>query len=170
MTNRDDDALPAAARRVAAALEQAGLAARIVTHARTTRTAEAAAEACGCAVGRIVKSLVFRGARTGAPRLLLVSGQNRVDEAAAEAAIGEPLERPDANYVRSVTGYAIGGVPPLGHAQRLAAWIDEDLLTFPTVWAAAGTPTTVFETEPERLRAATGATPIRVKLRASSRP
>ncbi|MDA7946238.1 MAG: YbaK/EbsC family protein [Hyphomicrobiaceae bacterium] len=128
----------------------------------STRTAEDAAKACGCTVDRIVKSLVFQGADTGNPYLLLVSGPNRVNEKGVAAIIGEELERPDADFVRETTGYSIGGIPPLAHTTPLATYMDKDLLAFETVWAAAGTPKAVFEVDPARLRETTGAEVIDV--------
>ncbi|HXF55722.1 MAG TPA: YbaK/EbsC family protein [Hyphomicrobiaceae bacterium] len=154
--------LKPAARRFLEAARAAGLDIEIVTHPRSTRTAEEAAAACGCAVGQIVKSLVFQGQVSGAPILLLVSGANRVDEKHVASAIGETLKRPDAAYVREVTGYAIGGIPPLGHATRLTTFIDRDLLSYETVWAAAGTPDSVFCVAPAALAAATDATTVSV--------
>ena len=151
-----------ATQRVAAAAAAAGLDVEIVRHGQSTRTAEEAAAACGCAVGQIVKSLVFRGATSGQPVLLLVAGSNRVDETAVQAVIGEALVRPDARYVRDVTGYAIGGIPPLGHPTPLATWLDQDLLAHPSVWAAAGTPDSVFRVAPAALASATGARVLKV--------
>jgi prolyl-tRNA editing enzyme YbaK/EbsC (Cys-tRNA(Pro) deacylase) len=120
--------LKPASQRVAVAAAALGLDIRIVTHAQSTRTADEAAAACGCPVGAIVKSLVFQGKASGKPYLLLVSGANRVDEKAVAKLIGEPLKRPDAAYVRDLTGYAIGGIPPLGHDAQLATYFDRDLL------------------------------------------
>jgi prolyl-tRNA editing enzyme YbaK/EbsC (Cys-tRNA(Pro) deacylase) len=154
--------LKPAARRVLEAVSAAGLQIEIVTHAQSTRTAEEAAADCGCEVGQIVKSLVFQGKTSGAPILLLVSGANRVNEKGVAAAIGEPLKRPDAAYVREGTGYAIGGIPPLGHATALKTFIDRDLLQYETVWAAAGTPESVFCVAPRALATATGATVVSV--------
>jgi prolyl-tRNA editing enzyme YbaK/EbsC (Cys-tRNA(Pro) deacylase) len=151
-----------AARRFLEAAGAAGLDIEIVTHAQSTRTAEEAAAACGCTVGQIVKSLVFRGKTSGAPILLLVSGANRVNEKGVAAAIGEALNRPDAAYVREVTGYAIGGIPPLGHAMPLKTFIDRDLIRYETVWAAAGTPESVFRVAPGALAAAASATVLSV--------
>ncbi len=151
------ETLPAAAARVVAAGEALGIAVSVRQMPASTRTAEEAAAACGCGVERIVKSLVFRGRESGRPVLLLVSGANRVDGALAEAAVGEPLERPDARAVREVTGFAIGGIPPVGHASPLPVVMDEDLLAHGEVWAAAGTPRTVFPVNPEHLAAATKA-------------
>ncbi|MBK9082263.1 MAG: YbaK/EbsC family protein [Rhizobiales bacterium] len=156
-TDETGDDLPPAARRVAEAARAAGLPIAIRVMAQSTRTAQEAAAACGCDVAQIVKSLLFRGADSGRPYLLLVSGANRVDEARAAATIGEALTRPDARFVRETTGYAIGGVPPLGHAAPLAVYMDEALLGFDTVWAAAGTPLAVFAAAPRALLAATGA-------------
>lgn len=150
-------ALPAAALRVAAAAAAAGLSIDIRVMPQSTRTAQEAAAACGCAVAQIVKSLIFRGASSGKPYLLLVGGANRVDEAKAAATLGETLTRPDATYVRETTGYAIGGVPPLGHAAKMMVMIDEALLGFDRVWAAAGTPLAVFACDPRALMRATGA-------------
>jgi prolyl-tRNA editing enzyme YbaK/EbsC (Cys-tRNA(Pro) deacylase) len=154
--------LKPAAQRVQDALSACGLDTKVRHMAQTTRTAEEAAAACGCAVGQIVKSLVFRGATSGKPYLLLVSGANRVDEKAAGRRIGETLKRPDAQYVRDVTGFAIGGIPPLGHATPLATYMDEALLGYDVVWAAAGTPDAVFPVAPARLVEAAGASVIPV--------
>lgn len=144
-------ALPESAVRVAEAAHALGLDVVVVEMPASTRTAEEAAAACGCTVARIAKSLVFRGRATGAPYLFLVSGANRVDEKAAAAELGEALKRTDADDVRALTGYAIGGVPPFGHASALTVLIDRDLLDHPTVWAAAGTPRAVFEVAPRSL-------------------
>lgn len=154
--------LPASARRVQDAARDRGLDAVVVEMAESTRTAEHAAAACGCAVGQIVKSLVFRGAESGKPYLMLVSGCNRLNETGVAAALGEALMRPDAAYVREVTGFAIGGIPPLGHATPMQVFIDEDLLGYETVWAAAGTPRAIFSADPKRLAEAAGARALKV--------
>lgn len=124
----------------------------------STRTAEDAARACGCAVGQIVKSLIFRGERGLV--LLLVSGSNRVDTGHVGGLIGEALARADATEVRAETGFAIGGVSPIGHLNAPRIWMDRDLMQYPTIWAAAGAPDAVFEITPSRLAEATGATLI----------
>ena len=111
--------LPAAAARVEAAAEALGLAIAVRLMPDSTRTAAEAAAACDCAVGQIVKSLIFKGKDTGRPLLLLVSGANRVNEKGVAVTIGEQLTRPDADFARVVTGFAIGGIPPLGHATPL---------------------------------------------------
>ena len=157
------DDLKEACRRVEAGARALGLEIRVQQMSQSTRSAEEAAAACGCAVAQIVKSLVFRGRSSGRPIMLLVSGANRVDEKGVAAAIGEPVMRPDAQYVRDVTGYAIGGIPPFAHAKPLVTFLDEDLLEHATVWAAAGTPESVFEIEPGRLAESVEARVIRVK-------
>lgn len=152
--------LPPSAAKVAAAAASLGLPIAIRIMPATTRTAEEAAAACGTSVGQIVKSLIFEGSESGTPLLLLVSGKNRVDERAVAARIGEGLKRPDAQRVRDITGFAIGGIPPLGHASALSAYIDPDLLAYEEVWAAAGTPNAVFPVDPNRLASAINATTL----------
>jgi prolyl-tRNA editing enzyme YbaK/EbsC (Cys-tRNA(Pro) deacylase) len=154
--------LPRSARRVRDALVALGLPADIHRLADSTRTAPEAAAAVGCELGAIVKSLVMRGTSSGEPVLALVSGSNRADEGRLEAAFGEPMERPDAAFVREVTGYAIGGIPPVGHPAPLRTLLDEDLLRHEVVWAAAGNPHAVFPIAPAELARATGASVIRL--------
>jgi len=154
--------VPTSAVRVAEAAARAGLATRVIEMTVATRTAEEAAHACGCDAAQIVKSLIFRGRTTGIPYLLLVSGRNRVDETKVAGVIGESITRPDAAYVRDITGFAIGGIPPIGHANRLLTYIDIDLLGFTEVWAAAGTPRCVMKLDPQALKRAVDATEIAV--------
>jgi prolyl-tRNA editing enzyme YbaK/EbsC (Cys-tRNA(Pro) deacylase) len=155
--------LAPSAQRVADAARALGIDISVREMAESTRTAEEAAAACGVTVGQIVKSLVFSGADSGKPYLLLVSGSNRVNEKGVARHLGEKLKRPDAHAVRDLTGYAIGGIPPFGHATPLVTYVDEDLLQYDVVWAAAGTPKAVFSVAPARLRDATGAMVIDVK-------
>jgi prolyl-tRNA editing enzyme YbaK/EbsC (Cys-tRNA(Pro) deacylase) len=155
-------ALPASAQRVRDEARRLGLDATIMEMAASTRTAPDAAAACGCEVAQIVKSLVFRGAESGKPYLMLVSGSNRLNETGVAAILGEALTRPDADYVREVTGFAIGGVPPFAHASPMQVFIDEDFVRFETVWAAAGTPRAVFAVSPSALVKALGAKIIKV--------
>src|SRR6266566_5432201 len=115
-----------------------------------TRTAVDAANAIGCDVGQIVKSLVFVAADR--PVVALVSGANRLDERRLELAAGQPVRKAGAEVVRAATGYSIGGVPPFGHATEVPVFMDRDLLAYPAVWAAAGRPDAVFEIAPKRLR------------------
>ncbi|MCB1508981.1 MAG: YbaK/EbsC family protein [Hyphomicrobiaceae bacterium] len=157
MTDTAQPIRAAACERVARALKDAGLEDTIREMPASTRTAEDAASACGCAVGQIVKSLVFRGKHSGRALLFLVAGDNRLDMKAAEALAGEPVSRPDAAYVRAETGFAIGGIPPLGHDRALKTYMDEDLLDYPLVHAAAGTPNSVFSVAPDALKTATSA-------------
>ncbi len=121
-----------------------------------TRTAADAAAAIGCAVAEIAKSLLFRAKDSGRPVLVVASGTNRVDEKKVAALIGEKIARAEAEYVREMTGFAIGGVPPVGHAVAPVALIDADLLKFETIWAAAGTPNAVFRLTPAELVELTG--------------
>jgi prolyl-tRNA editing enzyme YbaK/EbsC (Cys-tRNA(Pro) deacylase) len=147
--------------RVRADAARRGLAIAPVRLDAGTRTAEAAAAACGCALDQIVKSLVFRAAGSDRHLLFLTAGGNRVDPAKAAALVGAPLEKADAAAVRAQTGFAIGGVAPIGHLAPIASWFDPRLLEFDTVWAAAGTPHHVFAVAPAALVAATGATVAR---------
>jgi len=146
--------LKPAAQRVKDALNAKGLDGDVRHMPQATRSAVEAAAACGCSLGQIVKSLLFRGASSGKPYLLLVSGANRVNEQGVAEVIGEALRRADANDVREVTGFAIGGIPPLGHPTPLITFMDATLLDFDLVWAAAGTPDAVFPVAPARLAAA----------------
>jgi prolyl-tRNA editing enzyme YbaK/EbsC (Cys-tRNA(Pro) deacylase) len=155
--------LPPSALKVQAAANALGLTIDVLEMSQSTRTAEEAAAACGVGVGQIVKSLVFVGAASGKPYLLLVSGSNRVNEKGVGAHLGESLKRPDADTVRKLTGFAVGGIPPFGHAMPLPTFIDRDLLQYDAVWAAAGTPLCVFPANPARLRDAIRATVIDVK-------
>ena len=139
----------AKARQVTEAATAAGLRIEVVEYPDGTRTAADAAAAVGCEVARIVKSLVF--AVDGEPVLALVGGDARLDEDLLAGAAGGSVGRADADLVRAATGYAIGGVPPFGHATALATFVDEPLLAHATVWAAAGTPRHVFEVDPREL-------------------
>lgn len=150
------ESLSPRARIVQNALEAKGFALDVVELPESTRTAAEAAQAIGCQVGQIVKSLVFKTRQTERPVLVLASGSNRVNEGKIEQLAGEPVGKADANFVRRHTGFAIGGVPPLGHDTPLETFIDEDLLKYAEVWAAAGTPRAVFRLRPEDLEAMTG--------------
>jgi prolyl-tRNA editing enzyme YbaK/EbsC (Cys-tRNA(Pro) deacylase) len=154
--------LTAAEQRVADALSSHALPGKVIVLEELATTAQMAAEALGIEVGRIVKSLVFRGATTGKPYLLLVSGANRVHEKRVGRLIGEALERSDADYVKLHTGFSIGGVSPYGHPGPLATFIDHKLFEFATVWAAAGNPRSVFEVTAADLERTTAATRIEV--------
>ena len=143
--------LSPSAQKVQAALAARGFTLQVVELPQSTRTSAEAAAAVGCTVGQIAKSIVFRAARSQRPVLVLTSGVNRVSESAVAVLVGEPLAKADADFVRARTGFVIGGVPPVGHAESLITFIDEDLLQFAEIWAAAGTPNAVFRLTPEEL-------------------
>ena len=145
--------------RVRAALDAAGIADDIREMPGSTRTAAEAADAVGCALDQIAKSIIFHGMDSGQVLLFLTAGGNRVDPDKAAALAGEPLGRADAALVRARTGFAIGGVAPVGHLTPLRAFLDPRLADFAQVWAAAGTPRHVFAIAPDRLQAVTGAQP-----------
>lgn len=149
--------------RVADTLAQHNLTGTVTVLAQLATTADMAAAALDIEVGRIVKSLVFKGAETNNPFMVLVSGSNRVHEKRTGRIIGEKLERSSPEFVREYTGFAIGGVSPFGHLQPMPIFIDEDLFAFETVWAAAGDPRSVFEITPDDLLRTTGGTKICVK-------
>jgi Cys-tRNA(Pro) deacylase len=137
-------------------LSSLGVSAEVREFDESTATAEAAAAAIGTSVERIVKSLVFATSH-GQPILVLVSGANRVDLSRLSEVVGQPVGRANANQVRQTTGFAIGGVPPVGHAEQLPVYVDADLLQYDQVWAAAGTPNSVFAIAPHDLvRVASG--------------
>jgi prolyl-tRNA editing enzyme YbaK/EbsC (Cys-tRNA(Pro) deacylase) len=148
--------LSSSAQKVQQVLDVLGMRLQVVELPASTRTAIEAAQAVGCQVGQIVKSLVFKAKRSERPILVIASGQNRVDEKRIEALIGEPLGKADADFVRQRTGFVIGGVPPVGHLEKLETFIDQDLLQFDVLWAAAGTPHAVFRLKPSELLQITG--------------
>ncbi len=154
---------PGPTARVQSALAAAGMATDVVEMPTSIHTAKQAAAAIGCDVAQIVKSLVFRGEDSGRAVLVLASGPTRVDEERIAALLGEAVAFPDADFVRQATGYAIGGVPPLGHATSMRTLIDEGLLLHDEIWAAAGTPRTVFRLTPADLRRITGGEIIAVQ-------
>src|SRR5262245_15305518 len=143
--------LSEAAQRVQDALRAAGFANTVIELEVPVKTVTAAAEAVGCTPAQIVKSLVFRGAATGAPVLVVASGAHRVSEARLEALRGEQLAMGSPKFVREVTGYAIGGIPPIGHALKLDTIVDAHLLTLDGLWAAAGHPNSLFPLTPGEL-------------------
>ncbi|MGI3167806.1 YbaK/EbsC family protein [Pseudooceanicola sp. C21-150M6] len=130
-------------KRVTAALEAAGIPVEIVELGEA-RTAQQAADGVGCHLDQIAKSIIFAGAESGAALLFLTAGGNMVDSDKAAAVAGEPLVKADAALIRAQTGFAIGGVSPVGHLNPIRAWLDPRLLEFEDIWAAAGTPHHVF--------------------------
>jgi prolyl-tRNA editing enzyme YbaK/EbsC (Cys-tRNA(Pro) deacylase) len=131
----------------------------------STRTASDAAAAIGCEIAQIAKSLIFRGRKSGQAVLIIASGVDRVDEKKAAAALGEPIARADADFVREMTGFAIGGVPPVGHKNPPIVLVEESLLQFDEIWAAAGTPNAVFRLRPADLVELTGGRTVAVARR-----
>jgi prolyl-tRNA editing enzyme YbaK/EbsC (Cys-tRNA(Pro) deacylase) len=138
-------------RRVQAALAASGGGHTVIALEQSARTSAQAAGAVGCRVDQIAKSLVFRGEQSQRAVLVIASGANRVDERKVAALVAEPIGRADADFVRQRTGFAIGGVAPVAHAEPLTILIDEDLLRWPEIWAAAGHPNTVFKLTPDDL-------------------
>ena len=134
-------------KRVRAGLERAGISADI-REVGQARTAQDAADSVGCHIDQIAKSIIFRGENSGEAVLFLTAGGNRVDAAKASNCAGEPLGKADATLIRSQTGFAIGGVAPIGHLNPIRAWLDPRLLELDVVWAAAGTPRHVFSLNP----------------------
>jgi prolyl-tRNA editing enzyme YbaK/EbsC (Cys-tRNA(Pro) deacylase) len=141
--------------RVRQALAALGLQTEIREFSASTRTSADAAAAIGCSVAQIAKSLVFRAKPSGRAILVMASGANRVDETRLAVALGETIGKADAEYVRAETGFAIGGVSPVGHGVKLKAFIDEDLMGFSEIWAAAGSPNSVFRLTPQDLQRVT---------------
>ena len=143
--------------RVRAAADQLGLPIDILTLDASTRSAVEAATVVACDVDQIAKSIIFRGATSGAALLFLTAGGQRVNETRAANLAAEEILRADADFIRQTTGFAIGGVAPIGHITAPRAWMDRRLTEFDTIWAAAGTPNTMFSVPPQSLLTATGA-------------
>jgi prolyl-tRNA editing enzyme YbaK/EbsC (Cys-tRNA(Pro) deacylase) len=141
--------------RVRQALAALGLQAEIREFSASTRTSAEAAAAIGCSVAQIAKSLVFRAKPSGRAILVMASGANRVDDAKLASGLGETIGKADAEFVRAETGFAIGGVSPVGHGVRLKTFIDADLMELPEIWAAAGSPNSVFRLTPSDLQRVT---------------
>jgi prolyl-tRNA editing enzyme YbaK/EbsC (Cys-tRNA(Pro) deacylase) len=148
--------LQESAQRVQQVIEAAGFDFEVKQFPASTRTSAEAAAAIGCDVAQIAKSLIFRAKESNRPVLVMASGANLVDEKAVGRLLGEKLSRADADFVRAATGFAIGGVPPVGHRETPAVFIDEDLMALDEIWAAAGTPNAVFRLTPPELVALTG--------------
>ncbi|MCH5583967.1 YbaK/EbsC family protein [Shimazuella sp. AN120528] len=144
-------------------LQDIGHSHEIVTLPDDAHTALAAAEAIGCEVAQIAKSIIFRLELSETALLVVASGINRIDESKVETIVGEKLAKADANFVRKQTGFVIGGVAPIGHSNPIQILIDEDLLQYETIWAAAGHPKTVFQMTPEELVEMTGGKVVQVK-------
>lgn len=157
-----NNSLSGSAQKVQAALKAFGLDLQVQELAQTTRTAEEAAQAIGFQVGQIAKSLIFKTRETEKPVLVIASGANRVNEKILAQQLGEKIQRADAEFVRQTTGFVIGGVPPIGHAQPIQTFLDQDLLSYDTLWAAAGTPFAVFQLTPAQLQEISHATVLKI--------
>jgi len=155
-------ALSASAQRVQEAIRALGLTNEVFELDRPVRTAAHAAEAVGCEVAQIAKSLVFVTTESRRAVLVITSGSNRVNERRIEALLGEPIGKADPGFVREQTGFAIGGVPPLGHANRIETFIDQDLLKLDAIWAAAGHPNSLFRVAPAELERMAGGRVVQV--------
>lgn len=146
------------------ALDKLKLECKVIELPSSTRTAIDAASSIGCDIGQIVKSLIFRTKKTRKPVLVLASGPNQVDIKTIEDCAGESITKADADFVRDVTGFAIGGIPPVGHKNVIdLIYIDQDLMALDEVWAAAGTPNAVFCIKSQDLFKATGGNLIDIK-------
>lgn len=130
---------------------------------QSTKTSQEAADAIGCKVEQIGKSIVFRGKASGKAYLVIASGKNRVNEKKLSEIVGEPIEKGDANFVKERTGFVVGGVPPFGHKESLETYIDKELFSFQEIWCAGGTPHSVFKIKPEELLKITKGVIISVK-------
>jgi prolyl-tRNA editing enzyme YbaK/EbsC (Cys-tRNA(Pro) deacylase) len=155
--------LGASVQKVQDVLKSLGFSGEVVVFSDSTRTAAEAAQAVGCEVGQIVKSLVFKSKLSHRPVLVETSGVNRVNERRVSEEVGEPIEKADADFVRQHTGFAVGGVPPVGHSEQIETFIDKDLLQYEQIWAAAGSPHAVFRLTPDELKMLTGGKVIQVK-------
>ena len=158
------ETLSTSAQKVQNLLKERGFSWQVVELPDSTRTAVEAANAIGCTVAQIVKSLIFRGKQSDTAILAVASGTNRVDEKRLRELAGETIEKASADFVRQHTGYAIGGVPPLGHSEPLKTFIDEDLLQYDEIWAAAGTPHAVFQLTPKDLQTMTGGQVVSLRV------
>jgi len=156
-------ALSPSAQKVQDALKALGFSNQVIELESTTRTSAEAAQAVGCRVEQIAKSIVFKGKQTYKPILVIASGPNRVNEKKIAEFISEPLGKADADYVRKQAGFVIGGVPPIGHLEKLDIFIDEDLLQYEEIWAAAGNPNAVFMLKPPDLIKMTDGRVISIK-------
>jgi len=154
--------LSSSAQKVQQALQAIGLQLEVVELPASTRTSQEAAQAIGCLVGQIAKSIVFRAGTSQQAVLVIASGPNRVNEKVIEELTGEPIGKADADFVRQKTGFVIGGVPPVGHVEHLQTFIDQDLLQYADIWAAAGTPHAVFHLTPNELLRMTGGLVVKV--------
>jgi len=154
--------LSQSALKVQKALNAIGLQLEVIELPASTRTSQEAAQAIGCQVGQIAKSIIFQALASHRPVMVIASGPNRVNEKVIEVLIGEAIGKADADFVRQRTGFVIGGVPPVGHIEHIETFIDQDLLQYSEIWAAAGTPHAVFRLTPDDLQRITGGMLVKV--------
>jgi prolyl-tRNA editing enzyme YbaK/EbsC (Cys-tRNA(Pro) deacylase) len=157
------NSLKPSAQRVQDTLAALGFANQVIELPESTRTATEAAAAVGCTVGQIAKSLIFQGAASGEAILVIASGSNWVNEARLAELVGQPVQKPAADFVREQTGFVIGGVAPVGHSRPLTTLLDEDLWEHAEIWAAAGHPRAVFRLTPDELLRMTGGRVVGIK-------
>jgi prolyl-tRNA editing enzyme YbaK/EbsC (Cys-tRNA(Pro) deacylase) len=155
--------LSKSAKKIQSVLDQYGLELTVIELTESTRTSKDAAAAIGCEVAQIAKSLIFKGKRTQKPVFVIASGINRVNENLIQEYLGEEIEKAEATFVLEHTGFVIGGVPPIGHLNYIKPFIDEDLLKYPEIWSAAGTPNAVFKLTPDDLLKITNGQVVPVK-------
>ncbi|HHX77649.1 MAG TPA: YbaK/EbsC family protein [Firmicutes bacterium] len=155
--------LKKSAEKVQTTLNELGFELNVVELSDSARTAQEAANALGCTIGQIAKSLVFKGKTSHKPVLIIASGTNRVNEKAMKYHVGEDLEKAEARFVYEQTGFAIGGIPPVGHKTPIMTFIDEDLMQYEEIWAAAGTPHSVFKLTPKILAEVTQGKIVSIK-------
>lgn len=155
--------LKKSAEKVQSVLDKFGFALTVIELPASTRTAQEAADAIGCTVNQIAKSLIFKGKSSQNPVLIIASGANRVNEETIEKYTGEKIEKADAKFVLEHTGFVIGGIPPVGHKTPMPTFIDEDLMQYDEIWAAAGTPNAVFKLTPKILTEITEGRIVNIK-------
>jgi Cys-tRNA(Pro) deacylase len=151
------------ARRVQQVLQQHNLDIQVVEFKDTTRSAQEAADTIGCEIGQIAKTLIFKGEYNARPICIIVSGKNKVNEKKIERLVEQAIEKPDADFVLKHTGFAIGGVPPVGYTLDIDPLIDQDLMSYKEIWVAAGTPFSVFNITPNNLVRITGGRLVDIK-------
>ena len=154
--------LSQSALKVQKALNAFGLQLEVIELPASTRTSQEAAQAIGCQVGQIAKSIIFQALTSHRPVMVIASGPNRVNEDVIEVLIGEAIGKADADFVHQRTGFVIGGVPPVGHIEHIETFIDQDLLQYSEIWAAAGTPHAVFRLTPDDLQRITDGMLVKV--------
>lgn len=155
--------LNGSANKVQLVLDRFGLKFQVIELLKSTRTAKEAANAIGCELGQIAKSLIFQSCNTQTPICFIASGANNIDEKKFNDLLGEGIEKANAVFVAKHTGYAIGGIPPVGHSTPMKTFIDEDLFKYGEIWAAAGTPHAVFKLTPDDLLKITQGAVVSIK-------